>query len=529
MKRIYLLFFSLLIVFFSVYVCAVDFDYSTALRYSIYFFDANKCGPDAAVNNIFDWREPCHLHDGHDVGLDLTGGYHDAGDHVKFGLPQAYTASVLGWSLYEYKDVFKKTGNYEKLLSTLKYFTDYLLKCHPDSNTFYYQVGDGGDDHAYWGAPEEQLGERPTLYVANASNPASDVLGLSSSALTLMYLNYRDIDSGYAEKCLQTARELYEMGENNPGYYAENAYYISYSFYDDLAWAASWLYTAEGNSQYLEDAEIFVLKSNRKGENPQINQWTMCWDNMYLPAMLRLYQLTNKDIYKNALGFNFDYWMNSLETTSGGLKYLSNWGVLRYAMAESMLAFLYYKESGNESLKEFAKSQIDYTLGKNPARMSYVIGFGDRWAKHPHHRAANGYTYANGDNQKEAKHLLLGALVGGPDQNDNYIDDVNQYQYTEVAIDYNAGLVGALAGLIDSFSSNENGAGEVIKGDLNGDNNINTLDFTLLKRYVLKIIDSFPGIDNIEVADLNNDGNINSIDSITMRKYLLKIIETFSF
>jgi len=65
---------------------AASHDYATALKYSILFYDANKCGPDAAVDNVFSWRGPCHTTDGSEIGLDLTGGYHDAGDHVKFGL-----------------------------------------------------------------------------------------------------------------------------------------------------------------------------------------------------------------------------------------------------------------------------------------------------------------------------------------------------------------------------------------------------------------------------------------------------------
>ena len=43
-------------------------------------------------------------------------------------------------------------------------------------------------------------------------------------------------------------------------------------------------------------------------------------------------------------------------------------------------------------------------------------------------------------------HVLNGALVGGPDQNDNYVDDRNDYVKNEVATDYNAGFQGALAG-----------------------------------------------------------------------------------
>ncbi|MFZ5988112.1 MAG: glycoside hydrolase family 9 protein, partial [Bacillota bacterium] len=110
-----------------------------------------------------------------------------------------------------------------------------------------------------------------------------------------------------------------------------------------------------------------------------------------------------------------------------------------------------YEQTKDETLKTFAKSQIDYILGKNPANMSYIIGYGTNYPKHPHHRAANGYTYATGGITNEAKHVLLGSLVGGPDATDTYKDDVNQYQYTEVALDYNAGLVGALAGMQKNY------------------------------------------------------------------------------
>ncbi|HHX18663.1 MAG TPA: glycoside hydrolase, partial [Clostridium sp.] len=62
----------------SIVSSAKSFDYSTALKYSIYFYDANKCGPEAGDDNFFDWRGPCHTTDGSEKGLDLTGGFHDA-------------------------------------------------------------------------------------------------------------------------------------------------------------------------------------------------------------------------------------------------------------------------------------------------------------------------------------------------------------------------------------------------------------------------------------------------------------------
>ena len=47
--------------------------------------------------------------------------------------------------------------------------------------------------------------------------------------------------------------------------------------------------------------------------------------------------------------------------------------------------------------------------------------------------------------------MLNGALVGGPDHNDNYNDDRGNFVSNEVATDYNAGFQSALAGLNKLF------------------------------------------------------------------------------
>ena len=44
--------------------------------------------------------------------------------------------------------------------------------------------------------------------------------------------------------------------------------------------------------------------------------------------------------------------------------------------------------------------------------------------------------------------VLEGALVGGPDENDNWEDDRADYVRNEVATDYNAGIQFSVAGLI---------------------------------------------------------------------------------
>lgn len=41
--------------------------------------------------------------------------------------------------------------------------------------------------------------------------------------------------------------------------------------------------------------------------------------------------------------------------------------------------------------------------------------------------------------------VLYGALVGGPDENDNYTDDRKDNGQNEVSVDQNAGFTGCLA------------------------------------------------------------------------------------
>ncbi len=522
---------------------AAGYDYSLALKNAVGFYDANKCGGDVEINNVFSWRSACHTSDGSDVGLDLTGGYHDAGDHVKFGLPQAYTASVLGWALYEYDEVFEASGNKTKMLEQLKYFTDYFLKSHPDANTFYYQVGDGEADHQYWGAPEIQEGDRPTVCVANSSKPASDVLGETAAALAIMYLNYKDIDSTYANKCLNAAKELYSMGTANKGAGDGQYFYRSTSIYDDLAWGAVWLNIATGDSSYIDDAKEFIVIKNENGDNPFAHRWTMCWDDMYVPAFVKLAEVTGEQTYKNAVENNLDYWMNTIETTPGGLKYLNYWGVLRYASAASMVAAIYYKQNPDKGYIEMLKSQMDYILGDNPENMSYVVGMGNKWSQHPHHRAAQGgQGYADNANTYPAKYVLLGALIGGPDNKDEYKDSVHEYQYTEVAIDYNAGFVGALAAVTKHYG--DSNIPDVTKtppsnptptptkapfvvGDVNRDGVFNSLDFATMRSGLLGTIIIGNSKYNKEAADVNGDGLINALDFACMRQKLLGIISKF--
>lgn len=62
---------------------------------------------------------------------------------------------------------------------------------------------------------------------------------------------------------------------------------------------------------------------------------------------------------------------------------------------------------------------------------------------------------------------------------------------------------------------------ELIIGDINGDTKVNSTDLTLLKRYLLKIIDKFPHENGSKAADLNGDSKISSTDLTMLKRHLL--------
>lgn len=433
------------------------FNYVDAFAKSILFYEANWCGPDAGENRI-KWRGPCHCDDGKDIGIDLTGGFHDCGDHVKFGLPQCASASTLAWAYYEFSDVFKEKGQDKYMLNILKHFCDYFIKCFPDKETFYYQCGDGDVDHQYWGPPELQTYDRPTYYCATPEEPGSDVAGDAAAALALMYINYKEVDEEYAEKCLTYAKDLYEFGMKYRGNSKAQSYYLPRTYLDELMWGSIWLYVATDDQTYMDNVDKLMVEKGITNGNSFNDNWTQCWDYVLTGVFTKLATLSPNPLYKSIAEDHLDYWQNRLKSSPGGIKFLDSWGVCKYPAAESMVQLVYYKYSGDESCLDFAKSQIDYILGDNPNNMSYVVGFGDKYPKEPHHRAASGKLEgppADETKNSPFRHILYGALVGGADINDEYHDVVDEYVYSETGLDYNAGLVGAMAGMSKYFGKDQ--------------------------------------------------------------------------
>src|SRR5512145_1960524 len=101
-------------------LAAQAFNYAEALQKSMFFYEAQQSGPLPSWNRV-QWRGGAALNDGADVGRNLTGGWFDAGDHVKYGFPMAASATLLAWGGVEYRDAYADAGQLEALLDNLRF------------------------------------------------------------------------------------------------------------------------------------------------------------------------------------------------------------------------------------------------------------------------------------------------------------------------------------------------------------------------------------------------------------------------
>ncbi|HYD41894.1 MAG TPA: glycoside hydrolase family 9 protein [Anaeromyxobacter sp.] len=450
---------------------AQTFNYGEALQKAIYFYECQRSGK-LPANNRVEWRGDSGMTDGADVGKDLTGGWYDAGDHVKFQLPMAFSATMLAWGVVEYRDAYAKAGQLDEILDNIKWATDYFIKAHTAPNELYIQVGDGNADHAWWGAPEVMQMARPSAKIT-AACPGSDAAGETAAALAAASIAFRPTNAAYADTLLTHAKQLYTFADTYRGKYSDcfpgvSGFYNSWSGYnDELAWGAIWLYRATNDAAYLAKARTaYEGLSNQSQTTTKSYKWTIAWDDKSYGAYVLMAKLTGEQRFHEDAQRWLNWWTvggtalgadgTRVNYSPGGQAVLDRWGSLRYAANTAFAALVYADSITDATLKAryetFAKRQIDYALGNNPMRRSLVVGYGVNPPTKPHHRGSHGTWLDSLSDPAESRHVLYGALVGGPPSPDDvYTDARNDYVMNEVATDYNAGFTSALARIYDQY------------------------------------------------------------------------------
>ena len=442
---------------------ASDQNYADALDKSLFFYEAQQAGPLPEWNRV-EWKTDSTMSDG------VLGGWYDAGDHVKFNLPMAYSASMLAWGMYQYPDGLEKTGLAKTYQNNLEFVLDYLADCDKGTEAVF-QVGNGTIDHTWWGPIgllQYGMEDSGTSYdsappLLKASKGCSAVFGEMAAALAAgaAALDGK-IDASKKASYIEHAENLFKMADASKSDDVYNdsdasGFYRSSHFYDELFYAANWLYIATGDNSYLDKAKGYIPNLGKMlGEGDKLAYgWGHCWDDTMQGGML-LYAI-NTGEYKDHVKKHLDRWVNGTEAKKldGGLRWLTTWGCLRYANTAAFLASVasdtIFKDEDTSAYVTFAEEQVNYSLGDNPRNSSYVVGYGENSPKNPHHRTAHGSWKNDLAVPANNRHILYGALVGGPNEDGSYEDDRQNYINNEVATDYNAGFTAMLCKMVEKY------------------------------------------------------------------------------
>ncbi|CAO2814097.1 unnamed protein product [Amaranthus hypochondriacus] len=466
------------------------FDYGSALDKTLLFFEAQRAGP-LPYNNRVKWRANSAMRDGHSQGVDLVGGYYDAGDHVKFGQPMAFAVTMLSWAAVDFNKDIIAANQMGHTLWAIRWGTDYFIKAHTRPNVLWAQVGDGESDHLCWERAEDMTTPR-TAYKLDSSNPGSDLAGETAAALAASSLAFRPYNSSYAQLLLQHAEQLFYFANTFRGLYDDSItnaakFYPSSGYKDELLWAAAWLYRATNKDYYLK----YVVQNAESmgGTGWAVKEFS--WDNKYAGLQILLskillegkisgsYAATLKEYQAKADFFACACLQKNngddVQLTPGGLMYVRQWNNMQYASSAAFLLAVYsdYLSQAKamvncpegavkpQELFDFAKSQADYILGKNPNSLSYLVGYGTKYPTQIHHRGASIASISTYNSQigcvqgfedwyhrsTANPNVIHGGLVGGPDKNDEYDDDRSCYEQTEPTISGTAPLVGLFSRL----------------------------------------------------------------------------------
>ena len=441
---------------------AFEANYAEALQKSLYFYECQQAGPLPEWNRV-EWKADSTMTD------EVLGGWYDAGDHVKFNLPMAYSASMLAWGLYQYPEGVEKCGEMTNYVNNLEFVLDYLAECDRGDEVVY-QVGNGTIDHTWWGPVELiQYGmqDSGTSYdsaraILVSSDGCSAVFGEMAAALAAGSCALKDrIDQSKIDDYIAHAENIFKFADaskSNDVYNDSNAsgFYRSSHFYDELFYAANWLYIATGEQSYLDKAKSYIPNLDKElGSDELKYTWCQCWDDVMQGGMLLYAINTNDDFYINRVEKHVNYWTNTIKKVDGALGYCDTWGCARYAETAGFIAAVacdtVLADKNNSDYVKFYETQMNYVLGDNADGQSFVVGYGEKSPKNPHHRTAHGSWKNDLAIPDTNRHVLYGALVGGPNQDGSYEDDRQNYINNEVATDYNAGFTALLCKMVDKY------------------------------------------------------------------------------
>jgi len=398
----------------------------------------------------------CHTQDGRTAygprpagsAIDVTGGWHDAADLLKYHLTSGHATAqlLLAWVLGSersqkaslaapFSDQVDDSGRPGRngrpdLLDEARWGLEWMLKMHPSPGELYHQVADDRD-HAGLRLPQNEIadygwgrGGPRVVYAADGqaqglsryqseSTGVANIAGRFAAAMGLAWQVWKDVpgERGWAERCLAAGREVYELGRAREGVQQGNSYRAPYRYEertwaDDMEWGAAELFRATGEARYLSDARRYALLAANDTWMGRIQTGHYEFYPFLNLGHFRLHGLVDRAWQRRLEGYyrdGLDRCRAAAERQPFGVGVPFIWCSNHLLVALATQGWLYERMSGDTRYRSFITRQQDWLLGRNPWGMCMFTELGTLHPKDVHLMT----THLTG-------RKIPGALVDGP-------------------------------------------------------------------------------------------------------------------
>ena len=431
-----------------------NFAAKTAMR-AFYLWRCGTAVQGEFKDDVFQY-EACHLNDAYEDYIgnpgskrDGTGGWHDAGDHGKYVVNAGVTLGVMFYAWDHFQENLEELDfelpetapGFPEFLKELKWETDWLLKMQ-------YPDGSGKVSHKLTRTnfsgfimPHEDDAKR--YFTEWSSAATADFVAIMAMAARY----FKPYNAEYAQKCLDAAWVSYRFLQENPEYKRFEQGDFQTGGYqtndvDDRLWAAAEMWETTGSSECLADFEKRAAEMNFEVDE----NWD--WSDVSNLGMFTytLSERNGKDknteavIHKNIVA-NADKLVSKAaedvyDRPLAGRYY---WGCNGTVARQVVNLQVANKLKPKHAYIETALDAIDHIFGNNYYNRSYVTGLGLNPPMRPHDRRSGA---------DDVKAPWPGYIVGGGHSATDWVDKEESYSHNEVAINWQAALVYALAGFV---------------------------------------------------------------------------------
>jgi hypothetical protein len=456
------------------------------------FMRQQRCGFNPWLNTN------CHQLDGRTAygpltngsPLDATGGWHDAGDMLKYLLTSgnataqmllAYELEPRGNAADQFDALGRPGANgIPDLLDEARWGLDWMLKLHPAPGELYHQVADDRD-HAGWRLPQNDTadygwgkGGARVVYFADGqpqglrqfkseSTGVANLAGRYAAAMALAYQIWKDDprQKDFAARCLHAGREVFELGQAREGVQQGNSYGAPYRYEectwaDDMEWGAAELFRATGQREYLSHAKRYAALA---ADDTWMGR-AQTKHYQYYPFVnaghFRLYDLADRQTRLALAGWYREGIERCLRMGQGnpyhvGVPFI--WCSDNLVVALVTQCQFYERMTGDRRYRRFAAEQRDWLLGRNPWGMTLFTGLGSRSPRDVHlmtvqllHRPVRG-GLVDGPVYERIFKSLKGVAIAQPDPLADfqgpavYHDDGRDYSSNEPTMDGTASAI----------------------------------------------------------------------------------------